>query len=124
MASNNMRRILLVDDEEDVTLVFELMLRKEGYMVDAFTNPISALSAFKPGYYDLIILDYRMTGVDGLKFIQDVKKVDRLVRAILISAWQQQSMGTEIQKLFIKILSKPLLPEVLIKEVGLVLNGV
>ena len=65
-----------------------------------------------------------MTGVDGLKFIQDVKKVDRLVRAILISAWQQQSMGTEIQKLFIKILSKPLLPEVLIKEVGLVLNGV
>jgi DNA-binding NtrC family response regulator len=124
MISNNIRRILLVDDEEDVTLVFELMLRKEGYMVDAFTNPISALSAFKPGYYDLIILDYRMAGVDGIKFIQDVKKVDRLIRAILITAWQQQLIGIEIQKLFIKVLSKPILPEVLIKEVELVLKGV
>jgi CheY-like chemotaxis protein len=116
-----MRRILLVDDEEDVTLVFELMLRKEGYIVDAFTDPNKALSAFKSGYYDLIILDYRMAGLDGLGFIQNVRKVDRLVKALLLTAWERQSIGDEVQKLFVKVLSKPLFAEVLIKEVGLAL---
>ena len=118
MTSNNMRRILLVDNEEDVILVFELMLRKEGYIVDAFTDPNKALSAFKSGYYDLIILDYRMAGLNGLEFILNVRKVDRLVKALLLTAWEPQSIGDEVQKLFVKVLSKPLFSEVLIKEVG------
>ena len=121
MTSNNMRRILLVDDEEDVTLVFELMLRKEGYIVDVFTDPNKALSAFKSGYYDLIILDYRMAELNGLEFILNVRKVDTLVKAILITAWEPQSLGDEVQKWFVKVLSKPLFSEVLIKEVGLAL---
>ena len=117
----DMRRILLVDDEEDVTLVFELMLRKEGYIVDVFTDPNKALSAFKSGYYDLIILDYRMAELNGLEFILNVRKVDTLVKAILITAWEPQSLGDEVQKWFVKVLSKPLFSEVLIKEVGLAL---
>ena len=121
MTSNNMRRILLVDDEEDVTLVFELTLRNKGYIVDAFTDPNKALSAFKSGYYDLIILDYRMAELNGLEFILNVRKVDRLVKAILITAWEPQSLGDEVQKWFVKVLSKPLFSEVLIKEVGLAL---
>ena len=121
MTSNNMRRILLVDDEEDVTLVFELTLRKEGYIVDVFTNPNKALSAFKSGYYDLIILDYRMEGLNGLEFILNVRKVDSLVKAILLTAWEPQSLGDDVQKWFVRVLSKPLFSEVLIKEVGLVL---
>ena len=121
MTSNNMRRILLVDNEEDVILVFELMLRKEGYIVDAFTDPNKALSAFKSGYYDLIILDYRMAGLNGLEFILNVRKVDRLVKALLLTAWEPQSIGDEVQKWFVKVLSKPLFSEVLIKEVGLAL---
>ena len=121
MTSNNMRRILLVDDEEDVTLVFELTLRKKGYIVDAFTDPNKALSAFKSGYYDLIILDYRMAELNGLEFILNVRKVDTLVKAILLTAWEPQSIGDEVQKWFVKVLSKPLFSEVLIKEVGLAL---
>ena len=123
MTSNNMRRILVVDDEEDVTLVFELMLRKEGYIVDTFTDPNKALSAFKSGYYDLIILDYRMPGLNGLEFIQNVRKVDRRVKALLLTAWEPQSLGDKVQKRFVQVLSKPLFSEVLIKEVGLALNG-
>ena len=121
MTSNNMRRILLVDNEEDVTLVFELMLRKEGYIVDVFTDPNKALSAFKSGYYDLIILDYRMAELNGLEFILNVRKVDSLVKAILLTAWEPESLGDEVQKWFVKVLSKPLFSEVLIKEVGLAL---
>ena len=119
-----MRRILLVDDEEDVTLVYKLMLKNEGYTVDAFTDPNKALSAFKSGYYDLIILDYRMAGLNGLEFIQNVRKIDKLAKAILVTAWEQHSIGNELEKWFIKILSKPLFVDVLIKEIGLALNTV
>ena len=119
-----MRRILLVDDEKDSGYVFELMLKKEGYMVETFTDPIKALSAFKPGYYDLIVIDYRMSGLNGLGFIQNVRKIDSLAKAILVTAWEQQSFGNEFQKWFIKILGKPVPEEVLVQEVKLALNEV
>ena len=117
--NKDMKRILLVDDDIDSGYVFELMLKKEGYIVDAFIDPNEALSAFKSGYYDLIILDYRMEGLNGLEFILNVRKVDRLVKAILLTAWEPQSLGDEVQKWFVKVLSKPLFSEVLIKEVRL-----
>ena len=116
-----MKRILLVDDDIDSGYVFELMLKKEGYIVDVFIDPNEALSAFKSGYYDLIILDYRMEGLNGLEFILNVRKVDSLVKAILLTAWEPESLGDEVQKWFVKVLSKPLFSEVLIKEVGLAL---
>jgi len=122
MTTSNMRRILLIDDEEDVTLVFELMLKQAGYIVDTFTDSVKALSAFQSGYYDLIILDYRMAGLNGIEFIQNVRKIDTLSKAILITAWEQRSIGNDLEKWFIKILSKPISVEVLIEEVRLVLS--
>ena len=44
----------------DTEYAFALILKAEGYFVDAYNDPVKALLAFKPGYYDLIILDYRM----------------------------------------------------------------
>ena len=79
------------------------------------------MSAFKPEYYDLIITDYFMPALNGLGFIQNIRKFDESVKAILLTAWEPQSIGDEVQKLFVKVLSKPLFSEVLIKEVGLAL---
>jgi CheY-like chemotaxis protein len=124
MTTNSLRRILLVDDEKDSGYVFELMLKMEGYVVDTFSDPIKALSSFKLGYYDLIILDYRMSGLNGLGFIQNVRKIDALAKAILVTAWEQQSFGNEVQKWFIKILGKPVSEEVLMQEVKLALNEI
>jgi len=121
MTTSNMKRILLVDDEEDVTLVFELTLKDAGYIVDTFTDSVKALSAFQSGYYDLIILDYRMAGLNGLEFIQNVRKIDKLSKAILITAWEQSSIGIDLEKWFIKILSKPIAVDVLVEEVILAL---
>ena len=94
-----MTRILLVDDEKDSVYVFALILRNEGHIVDAYSDPIKALSAFKPGYYDLIILDYRMAGLNGLGFIQKIRTLDKMAKAILITAWEQRSIGSEVQKM-------------------------
>ena len=54
------RRILLVDDELDNNRIFTIVFRDNGFEVDTVVDPQSALSAFKPNYYDLVILDVRM----------------------------------------------------------------
>jgi DNA-binding NtrC family response regulator len=113
-----MLRILLVEDDNDTGYVFNMMLRMKGYVVDTFTDPIKALSAFKPRYYDLIILDYRMDSINGLEFIQNVRKIDESVKAILVTAWEKQSIGDEIKKYCVKILEKPVSGEVLVEEVN------
>ena len=115
--NKEVKRILLVDDQRDSGYVFELMLKREGYAVDTFTDPIKALTVFEPGYYDLIILDYRMAGLNGLGFIQSVRKLDEFVKAILVTAWEPGSIGNDLQKWFVKILSKPIAVDVLVEEV-------
>ncbi|MGI8834916.1 MAG: response regulator [Nitrososphaeraceae archaeon] len=54
------KRILVVDDEPDLTMVCSLALQYHGYEVDTFNDSQEALSNFKPGYYDLVILDVKM----------------------------------------------------------------
>ena len=52
-------RILVVDDEPDITTVFTLALADNGFEVDAFNDPIQALSGFRSGSYDLALIDGR-----------------------------------------------------------------
>jgi len=115
-------RILVVDDEKDSEWVYELILEKQGYCVDAYFDPIRALSEFKPDYYDLILVDYRMEGLNGLALIQKIRKLDPFVKAILITAWQPQTIGKELQNWFMRILPKPISEEKLVEEVKIALN--
>jgi len=63
-----------------------------------------------------------MAGLNGLRFIQNVRKIDELVKAILVTAWEQQTIGNEVRKWFIKVLGKSVSDEVLIEEVRLALK--
>ena len=120
----NMTRILLVDDEKDTEYAFALILKAEGYFVDTYNDPVKALLAFKPGYYDLILLDYRMAPLDGLALIQKIRAIDGSAKSILVTAWETQNIGKEIRKWFINVLGKPVSDEKLIQEVRLALNSV
>jgi DNA-binding response OmpR family regulator len=51
--NNTHDRILLVDDEPDITTVFTLGLEDNGYRVDAFNDPVLALSNFRPNFYSV-----------------------------------------------------------------------
>jgi PleD family two-component response regulator len=50
-------RIFLVDDERDVLLMYKTGLEQNGFLVDAFYDPVQALLSFKAGKYDLALLD-------------------------------------------------------------------
>lgn len=53
------KRIMVVDDEDEVNVILRLVL-EEQFLVDVFNDPIAALDNFKPGLYDLLLLDIRM----------------------------------------------------------------
>ena len=61
-------RILLVDDEPDITTLFKITLEDAGFIVHAYNDPLIALSKFKLDYYDLIIVDIKMPTIDGFTF--------------------------------------------------------
>ena len=65
--------------------LFALILEDKGYLVDTYTNPIRALAEFKANYYDMIILDYRMDGLNGLELYQKIRTVDKSARAMLLT---------------------------------------
>jgi DNA-binding response OmpR family regulator len=70
------KRILVVDDEPDITFTLQSGLEDGGFDVDAFTDPELALSSFKPGLYDLIIIDIMMPKMDGFDLYERLKTVE------------------------------------------------
>ncbi|HZE77170.1 MAG TPA: response regulator [Nitrososphaeraceae archaeon] len=80
------KRILIVDDEPDLTKLCILSLEHYGYKVDAFNDPQEALSNFRPGSYDLIILDIKMPKMDGFELYQEIKKKDNNVKFCFLTA--------------------------------------
>ena len=71
------KRILVVDDEPDLTMIYSLALQYHGFKVDTFNDVQEALSNFKPGYYDLVILDIKMPKMDGFELYNKIKKETR-----------------------------------------------
>ena len=80
------KRILLVDDEPDVTYTLEIVLEDNGFMVDSYTDPTLALSNFKPGLYDLLLLDIRMPTINGFDLYQKMKEIDSNVKMCFLTA--------------------------------------
>jgi two-component system, OmpR family, response regulator ChvI len=79
-------KILLVDDELDVTFSLKLLLKDNGFKVEAYNDPTSALAHFKPGLYDLIILDVKMPQLDGFELYKKIRELDHNVKVLFLTA--------------------------------------
>ena len=80
-------RILFVDDNKDILLTIQSGLESYGFIVDTFSNPSEALSSFRPGLYDLVLIDIKMPQMSGFEFHQELQK--------------KAPYGTEIKTCFI-----------------------
>jgi two-component system, OmpR family, response regulator ChvI len=80
--------ILIVDDELDITLAFKKGLETNGFLVDIYNDPILALSNFKSGFYDLLLVDVRMPNMNGFELYQEIEKVDKKAKVCFITAFE------------------------------------
>jgi two-component system response regulator PilR (NtrC family) len=65
-----MAKILIVEDEKVLNEAYELVLKKEGYVVSCAFNGEEALAYVKKDKFDLILLDLRMPKIDGVEFLK------------------------------------------------------
>jgi DNA-binding response OmpR family regulator len=123
---NNNNRILVVDDEPDLTQVSTLALEYHGFKVDSFNDPQEALSKFKPGSYDLIILDIKMPKMDGFELYHEIKKKDNNAKVCFLTAselyyeeFRKEEYCALDRNMFIQ---KPIDNEDLVKEINKMLK--
>jgi CheY-like chemotaxis protein len=123
-------RIMLVDDDQDALLTYKtfLLAAAEGYNVDAFTDSYEALKHFinlNNSYYDLVITDIRMPGLNGLQLYQKIKAIDNTIKVVFVSALDAlQEMASIFPGLdFTNIIRKPVNQENFLDKVKAALSA-
>ena len=121
------KKILVVDDEADLTLLCSLALEYYGFRVETFTDPQKALSNYKPSYYDLVILDITMPKMDGFQLYDEIKKKDQKAKICFLTAselyyeeFRKKEYNAIDKNLFIR---KPIENELLLNEVKRIINS-
>ncbi len=83
------KKILIVDDEADITFTLKEGIEKSGsFSVDTFNDPQLALTNYKSGYYDLLIMDIRMPSMTGFELYRKIREIDSKVTVCFITAYE------------------------------------
>ncbi|MDQ3835535.1 MAG: response regulator [Thermoproteota archaeon] len=103
MSDNNnkpLARLLVVDDDYDIVQVLKMGLIKNGFSVEAFTNPEEALQNFKSNAesYCLVLSDIRMPMLSGIQLSKKVKAINPNVKVVLMTAFEIRD--NEFSKVF------------------------
>ncbi len=92
-------KILLVDDEERFRNTMRKMLTAEGLDAAAVGSGAEALQELGRNPYDVVVLDIRMPGMNGLEALVEIKKINPLVEVIILSGHASLDTAMEITKL-------------------------
>jgi DNA-binding response OmpR family regulator len=121
------KKILVVDDEADLTMLCRFALEYHGFKVDTFNDPQRALSNYKPSYYDLVILDITMPKMDGFQLYDEIKKKDQKAKICFLTAselyyeeFREKEYNAIDKTLFIQ---KPIENELLLNEVNRLISS-
>jgi DNA-binding response OmpR family regulator len=123
------RKILVVDDEPDITFTLSSVLKERGFEVISFNDPLLALQHFKPRHYELVILDIKMPKMDGFELYQQLKKKDNSVKVCFLTAvsefkeykqYRKEAYPKQGERYFI---AKPISNDKLIRKVNEMLTA-
>ena len=109
------KRILIIDDEENIRRVIRLTLQASGYEVGEAGDGASGLEMFGDGSsWDAVLLDQRMPGMDGLETLEHINERDSTARVIMATAYASIELAVDAMKLgATDFVRKPMTPEVL-----------
>jgi CheY-like chemotaxis protein len=81
------KKIMLVDDEDDIVMLFKMVLESDARLkIDSFTDPFAALNNFRSGVYDLILIDIALPKMDGFELYYKIRKLDTKVKICFLTA--------------------------------------
>ena len=80
-------KILVVDDEENIRFLFKEELEEEGYQVELASNGFEAIDKVKGTRFDVIVMDIKMPGMDGIQALNEIKNMIKEQPVILCSAY-------------------------------------
>jgi DNA-binding response OmpR family regulator len=116
------KRVMLVEDEADIVLLFKMILKSDvGVKVEQFNDPLAALNNFKSGLYDLIMIDIALPKINGFELYYKIRKLDDRVKVCFLTAGEMYY--EDIRKKVVPgldtncFIRKPISNEELIKQV-------
>jgi DNA-binding response OmpR family regulator len=114
------KRILIVDDESDISSAMKIGLEDNGYTVDTFNDPLAALTNYKAGYYDLLLFDVRMPQMTGFELYRRIREADGKSNVCFLTAFEVYT--EEFRKVFPSMdvkhfIQKPISMEDLVRKI-------
>jgi DNA-binding NtrC family response regulator len=88
-------RVLIVDDEKSMCQFLSIMLRKEGYHVATVYNGKKAIEEIRKSRFDVVLTDIKMSGMDGIEVLTQIKNVDPSIPVIIMTAYASQKTAIE-----------------------------
>jgi len=130
ISNNKVKKILLVDDEPDVTYTIKNILEDNEYNVDSFNDPILALNYYKVNFYALVILDIKMPKMDGFELYNKIREKDPKVKICFLTASEMyyekfRKVRSEIGRIIGEdsFIQKPIKNEDLMKKLTDIMNS-
>jgi len=107
-AKSNGYRVLVVDDDPAVLSTYRRLLRRAGFETLTQADPRKVLDNGEADGVDLLLLDYRMPGLDGLSLLAELRRQECTAPAILISAYLNEDLVNQARMLGVaRMLEKP-----------------
>jgi CheY-like chemotaxis protein len=129
ISNNEVRKILLVDDEPDVIYTIKNILEDNRFQVDTFNDPINTLKSYRSNFYDLVILDIKMPKMDGFELYIKIREKDPKVKICFLTASEMyyekfRKARSEIGKIIGEdcFIQKPIKNEDLVKKLTAIMN--
>ncbi|MDF9577421.1 sporulation initiation phosphotransferase Spo0F [Bacillus paranthracis] len=92
-------KILIVDDQYGICVLLHEVFQKEGYQTFQAANGFQALDIVKKDNPDLVVLDMKIPGMDGIEILKHVKEIDESIKVILMTAYGELDMIQEAKDL-------------------------
>lgn len=87
-----MKKILIVDDQPGIRILLNEVFQKEGFQTLLAANGLEALKLFNENNVDCVILDMKIPGMNGLEILQNIKKQNKEVPVMMITAYGEQDL--------------------------------
>ncbi len=103
------KRVLIIDDDAGIRSSLSRVIRASGYTVEVACDGLSAVEIAHRFYPDLLLIDIRMPGIDGVETFKQIRRDHPSIAAIFMTAFSASELAAEAESFgAISVLSKPL----------------